>query len=401
MNTFNYLDRSLIGTLADPIGRELRISDTQFGIIGGVAFMLVYTLAALFLARWVDRGHPKRVALGSVALWSVMTSLCACAAGFLSLTMTRVGMALGEAGLIPAAQALLTQRFSSERLGTVLAILWIGTSLGDALAPAVAGLLNDAVGWRITFLILGPLGLLTLPLAALVIRRDSDLTRRRESSVPVPSARAAIEGLWSIRSYRLVWFGAALALVGPSAYGFYVVPYLMRAYQMSSGLVGEWLGPALIVAGIAGPPIGGLLFDRLNRVDPRAGFLVPATMPVVSAAFAVLAWHASYWQGAVCFYALAVFSHMLIVGPMYATVQRITAPSMRGISVAFFNMGMTLFGGIFGPLLAGFLSDLGSARFGVRSLGPALSFMAIFQVGAGITFAGAAASFGAERPRSV
>jgi MFS family permease len=400
INTFNYLDRSLIGTLADPIGRELRISDTQFGIIGGVAFMLVYTLAALYLARWVDRGHPKRVVLGSVALWSVMTCLCACATGFLSLAVTRVGMALGEAGLIPAAQALLTQRFSSERLGTVLAILWVGTSLGDALAPAVAGLLNDAVGWRTTFLILGPLALLILPLAALVIRRDSTSSTRGESRVTVPSTRAAIAKLWSIPAYRAFWLGAALALVGPSAYGFYVVPFLMRAHRMSSGLVGEWLGPALIVAGIAGPPLGGLLFDRLNRIDFKAGLLVPAIMPLLSGVFALFAWNASNWHAAVCFYALAVFSHMLIVGPMYATVQRITPPPIRGISVAFFNMGMTLLGGIFGPLLAGFLSDLGSTRFGNRSLGPALSCMALFQLSAGIAFAGAAASFGAERSRS-
>ena len=171
-NIFNYMDRSLIGTLADPIGRDLRISDTELGVIGGLAFMLVYTVAALFLARWADRGRAKTVILSSIAVWSLMTTLCAFASGFLSLVAARIGMALGEAGLVPAAQSLLARRFSSAQLGAVLATFWVGTSLGDALGPMAGGLLNDATGWRTTFLILGPLGLLSVPLGALVIRKD-------------------------------------------------------------------------------------------------------------------------------------------------------------------------------------------------------------------------------------
>ena len=389
-NVFNYMDRSLIGTLADPIGRDLRISDTELGIIGGLAFMLVYTVAALFLARWADRGRARAVILSSIVVWSLMTTLCAFASGFLSLIAARIGMALGEAGLVPAAQALLARRFSPAQLGAVLAAFWVGTSLGDALGPVAGGLLNDATGWRTTFLILGPVGLLSVPLIALVIRDDAVCGELQGSSAEAGPVTAAIRTLWSIRSYRLIWLGAALALTAPAAYGFYVVPFLMRAHQVSSGEAGAWLGPAIAIAGMVGTPTGGLLFDRLTRVSVRMGLLIPTLMPVCSAGFALLAWHAASWRATTVWYALAVFCHMLIVGPMYATVLRISPSSMRALSAALFNMGMTLLGGVIGPLLAGSFSDIASARWGPRSLTPALSLMALFQLGAGVAFGRAA-----------
>jgi predicted MFS family arabinose efflux permease len=397
INIFNYMDRSLIGTLADPISRELRISDTELGIIGGLAFMLVYTVAALVMARWADRGHAKTVILLSIAVWSLMTSLCAFASGFLWLLAARIGMAIGEAGLVPAAQTLLARRFSAAKFGAVIATFWAGTSLGDALAPVAGGLLNDAIGWRTTFLILGPLALSAIPLAALVIPGNAGSHERRSSPEEVRPVASAIRLLWSIRAYRLIWLGAALALAAPSAYGFYIVPFLMRAHQVSSGAAGAWLGPALAVAGVVGTLIGGTLFDRLTLLSMRAGLLVPAVMPVFSAMFAVLAWHASSWHATVVLYSLAAFSHMLIVGPMYAVIQLISPSNMRAMSVAFFNMGMTLMGGIVGPLLVGLLSDVASAQWGEHSLTPALSFMALFQVGAGVTFARAAWILGRGR----
>jgi MFS family permease len=397
INIFSYMDRGLVGALGDPIGRALHITDTELGLIGGLAFMPVYTVAALFLARLSDRGHARSVILASIALWSLMTSLCAFAHSFFWLAMTRIGMALGEAGLVPAAQALLARRFSAAKLGAVLSTFWIGTSLGDALAPMAAGLLNDATGWRMTFLILGPVALFTIPLAALVVVRDPDSDGLRSSSREPWAVGASIRTLWSIRSYPLIWSGAALALAAPIAYGFYIVPYLMRAHQVSSGVAGACLGPALAVAGVVGTLIGGLLFDGLTRLSTRAGLLVPTVMPVSSAIFAVLAWHAPSWQATVVLYSLAAFSHMLIVAPMYAMVQLISPTNMRAMSVAFFSMGMTLVGGIVGPLLVGLLSDVFSARWGARSLTPALSFMALFQVAAGVTFARAAWVLGRGR----
>jgi MFS transporter, Spinster family, sphingosine-1-phosphate transporter len=383
-NIINFTDRALIGALGEPIERDLHLTDSQLALIGGLAFMTVYTFMALPLARWADRGHRKQVLLVSVLLWCAMTALCGLAQSFHQLVLTRIGMAIGEAGVVPASLALLSERFSSNRLGTALAVFWIGTTIGDALGPLVGGWLNDIVGWRATFLILGPVGLVVVPLIAWFVREPAGFEDGGRLDTQAPSLMTSIRFLWSISCYRSLWIGSALMLTAASAYGLYVVPFFMRAHQITSGQVGALLGPLLVTAGILGAPLGGLIYDRLGHGRPERGLAIPIAALVVSGLFAVAAWQTPVWRAGVAYYALAVFCHMMLVAPTYALAQKLTPAEMRATSAAFLNMGMALLGSTLGPLAAGMMSDVLRPQWGVRSLAHALSLMAVFQ------FAGAA-----------
>src|SRR5436309_11418965 len=82
---FNFLDRQILGILAQPIKAELHLSDTEFGAIGGLAFALLYSLLGIPLAYLADRTSRSAVIAGSLALWSAFTALCGTAGGFSQL----------------------------------------------------------------------------------------------------------------------------------------------------------------------------------------------------------------------------------------------------------------------------------------------------------------------------
>ena len=81
---FNFIDRQIVNILAEPIARDLDLSDTQIGLMTGLAFALFYTVLGIPIARFADRGttsRPKVIAL-ALAVWSAMTALCGLAQNF-------------------------------------------------------------------------------------------------------------------------------------------------------------------------------------------------------------------------------------------------------------------------------------------------------------------------------
>jgi MFS family permease len=113
---FNFIDRQCMSILIVPIRHELNLSDTQIGVLTGLAFSLVYTLMAVPLARWADNGSRTRVIVLCLLVWSLMTAGSGLATGFVMLAILRMGVAIGEAGCVPTTTALLSDIFPATRL---------------------------------------------------------------------------------------------------------------------------------------------------------------------------------------------------------------------------------------------------------------------------------------------
>ncbi|MGN6819888.1 MAG: MFS transporter, partial [Sphingomonas sp.] len=105
--TFNFLDRQILGILAKPIQASLHLTDAQFGIIGGTAFAILYSVLGVPLALLADRVGKTRVIAGSLVVWSGFTALCGMATGFWSLFLSRLGVGVGEAGGVAPSYALI------------------------------------------------------------------------------------------------------------------------------------------------------------------------------------------------------------------------------------------------------------------------------------------------------
>src|SRR3546814_17069963 len=109
------------------------------GLIGGLTFTLVYTLASLPLATLADRWSAKRVLICSLFVWCGLTAVSGQARSALQFAGARIGVALGEAGCTPASHALIPKRLPVSRRHLAHDILLLGFTLGGILGLGPGG----------------------------------------------------------------------------------------------------------------------------------------------------------------------------------------------------------------------------------------------------------------------
>jgi MFS family permease len=154
--TLNFVDRQVIGILAGPIKADLGLSDTQLGVMGGVAFALFYSVLGIPLGLLSDRTSRSGVISVAIAVWSGFTALCGLATGFWSLFLARVGVGVGEAGGVAPSFALIADATPKEQRSRAIAIFALGSPIGSALGIFLGGWLATSVDWRWAFISLGP-----------------------------------------------------------------------------------------------------------------------------------------------------------------------------------------------------------------------------------------------------
>ena len=143
---FNYLDRFVLSLLMEPIKQELHLSDSQLGLLTGIAFALFYAVAGIPIARWADRGNRNTVVTVTTALWSAMVALFGLAGNFSQLLLVRVGVAVGEAGCLPPAQSLIADYFNRAERPRAMAIYWMCGPIATIIGYLGGGWLAETVG---------------------------------------------------------------------------------------------------------------------------------------------------------------------------------------------------------------------------------------------------------------
>jgi MFS family permease len=381
VNVINMMDRSLTGILGESIRLDLKLSDTQLGIIGGAAFVVVFSLFAVPMARIADRGLRKRVILGSIVVWCTMTTLVGFVSSFGQLIVARMGTAIGESGIVPASQALVSTQISPRRRGAALSILLFGGTLGAAAAPLIGGWVYGMLGWRGTFMVLGPCGLLLFPLVMWAVREHREVRIATASTAVAPKTTLlqTIRFLIELKSYRALWLGSALGFFATAAYLTYAGPFFIRSFGISTGEAGHYIALAFGVGSSGGVLTGGYLYDRFGKGSPGAGLRVPAITTMVAGLLGVLGWlSGSIAVTTLCFMA-ALFLSGLMGAAIYATALILAPAGMRATSAALFNMGLGLVGGSTGPFVTGLISDTLHPLAGTRALGYALAAAALVQ----------------------
>src|SRR5689334_24519637 len=87
--TFNFIDRTIIATIGQAIKVDLKITDTQLGLLGGLYFALLYTLLGIPLARLAERFNRVNIITAAIVIWSGFTALCGFAGNFTTLALYR------------------------------------------------------------------------------------------------------------------------------------------------------------------------------------------------------------------------------------------------------------------------------------------------------------------------
>ncbi len=367
---FNFLDRQIVNILAEPIGRDLKLSDTQLGLMTGLAFALFYTVLGLPIARYADRPTTDRGRLIAAALtiWSGMTALCGLAQNYVQLLMARIGVGVGEAGCTPAAHSLIADRVPPDRRSGAMAFYALGIPIGSLLGMMIGGYLADTLGWRKAFTLVGLPGIVMAVIVLLLVK-----DKGRAKSGPI-STQGGV-GMFSALGQLLRSPTYLLLLAGASASSFlsygkatWTTIFFQRSYGLSPGEVGFTFGLWGGLAGALGTWLGGWLADRYGRHDRRHIVTAPAIGMALAVPIAIAAYQSTDWRISLLLLMIPSVLNSLYYGPVYSSAQGLVPLHQRATSSALLLFGQNLIGLGLGPLFFGMLSDWIKPEYGADSV---------------------------------
>jgi len=371
----NFLDRQIINVLAEPIKRDLHLMDWQLGTITGLSFALLYSVAALPIARLADRGDRVRIVGLSILAWSLFTAATGAAGGFIQLLLLRVGVGVGEAGCQPPAQSLIVDYYPPQKQSGALGIFGLGKPVGAAIGLAAGGLLGAAVGWRWTLLIAGAPGVVIGLLVLLTLKepRRGAMAARKLGQAPLGMVMRELAGR---RSLMLLMLG--LALLSFTSYGVnaFMASFYLRVHGADLAHIGDRLGMAPLalvgvgmgvigaITGAFGSWFGGYLGDRWGARDARAYAWIPALSAVLSCAGYIAMFTVPGGGLSLAFYIAPAFMNNLWNGPALLAVQNLAGERARATALALVLFVGSALGLGLGPLTIGAMSDASAPTLG-------------------------------------
>jgi MFS family permease len=396
----NFLDRSVINILAEPIKHEFGLKDWQLGMLTGFYFAAFYSILSIPLARMADRGDRARMITVCLAVWSLFTVGCGLVRTYAQLAICRLLVGVGEAGGAPTSQALITDYAPKDKRASAMALYTIGIPIGSLLGLALGGLVLDRFGWRVAFLFAGAPGLLIAALTAVTLKepRKAFGASAADLARDAPPLGAALAEIFSKRAFVLTCLGAMLVAFVNYAQSAWLPSFFFRNHAADlSGLAkgfsvasgwrlgpAGFLGPAMGlvsgVAGIVGTLGGGWITDRAAKRDVRAYVTVQVVFTTVRLPLFLLAMIAPTVPLAL----LALGCQSLCTGiagaPAYASIQGMVQPRVRATASAIFLLGMNLVGLGLGPVSMGALSDYLAAHGHGAGGGLRLALLVISEV---------------------
>lgn len=368
---FNFIDRSILGILVQPIKEDLGVSDTLMGFLGGFVFAVFYTFLGIPIARLADNGVRRNVLAICLALWSGATALCGLAQNFIQLALARVGVAVGEAGGSPPAHSMISDMFPPSQRGTALSIYALGIPIGTMLGNLGGGWITEAFDWRTAFMVVGLPGIALAVIVRLTLREPprGGSEGRTVVDANAPTVKEALRYLASRRSFVLVALGCATHAFVTYGAGYWIAAMFARSHGWSTGEMGTALF-LLGFPGILGTFLGGYLADRLGARDMRWYTWLPAAGIVAYIPFSV----ASYLHSdpVIALWAMVIPNILggFFLGPSFAVTQGLVGLRMRAMASSVLLFVLNLIGLGFGPQVAGFLSDVLAANtdLGTESL---------------------------------
>jgi MFS family permease len=385
--TFNFIDRQIVGILAVPIKADLGLSDTQLGLMGGLAFALFYTGLGIPVAMLADRFSRTWIMTAALAVWSAMTAACGLTQNFAQLFMARLGVGVGEAGGVAPAYSLIADYFPPHQRARALSIYSFGIPIGSALGIVFGGLIASKIDWRFAFFAVGLAGIVLAPVFRLTVKEPP---RGRFDPVHAtrrpPGLRELLGTLATKPSFWLVSLGAACSSMMGYGLFFWLPSFFVRSYGLTLLDASLYFGAIVLLGGLVGIWAGGWLGDRLGRVQRTRYLQVPAVAFCATVPFYLLALFSP--NLALTFALLLVPTAMGLVwlGPVISVIQHLVRPDMRATASAVFLFINNLIGIGLGTWAIGALSDALSQQFGSESLRYSILAGTVFYLLAALLF---------------
>ncbi|HEF4763255.1 TPA: MFS transporter [Pseudomonas putida] len=372
---FSIMDRQVLSLLVGPIQQSLHVNDAWMGMLHGFTFAAFYSLAGLPIARLIDRGNRRTIIATGIGLWCLATAASGLATEFWHLLLARVGVAVGEAVLLPGAVSLISDLFVPHKRGRALGVFGAGGPLGvggGLLAtglvlgyfsahPLTLPLLGTLAPWQTTLMSIGLPGLFILLLMFGV--PEPRLNRvDRVTPTSVASGVPLNEVLGFLRANRRTFVAI---VVGMGCYnaavygnGAWVPSYLVREFGWTYAKAGTVMGLIMCVSS----PLGVLGASWLGEYWRRRGVAngnlrVAIGASIVLPLFATPLLLAPNAPTAMPFLALSAALWVCLFGIGPALIVEIAPAPMRGQFIALFTGVLNLLGVGVGPLAIGVITD--------------------------------------------
>lgn len=344
-NALNFVDRNLLAGFANFLKPDLNLTDTQYGLLTGLVFLVFYAVAGLFMGMLADLSHRPRLIAGAIALWSLLTAASGAARGFVSLAIPRALIGIGESALTPSAMSLLADKVPRERMGLASGFYYMGVPIGTGAGLLIAGYLGPAIGWRNCFYVVGVAGLL-LSLAFLFVREPRPKREAHHPKGPTFGAQINLLGGALKRSPALVATmcgGVALHFAVGAAQFDQLWFVAERGFERAE--IARLAGYITVVAGVAGNLCGGFIGDWWQRHMKSGRPMMLAWLMLVLIPMAFVYRLAS--PGTPIFFigmGIGVFQLAAFYGPTFSTVQDLAPPSARATVTAFYILCLNVIG---------------------------------------------------------
>ncbi len=371
--TCSFLDRVIVNTVGPAIIQELGLSDFEFGLLGGAAFALFYTVFGLPIARLAERFSRVNIIAICIALWSAMTALSGLAPNYAQLLLFRMGVGVGEGGSSPATHSLLSDHYAPSRRASALAIYSLGVPLGIMLGATGGGWIAQTFDWRTAFIVLGLPGLILALLVKITLREPARGRLEPEpatAGAKAPPLLAVIRQMLSQRSFPSLLSGFILTNFAAAGVNTFAPTYLVRTFHLGLAETGMLYGLVTGVSGVIGMLVGGFGADAAGRHDARWYAWAPAIGSLVAMPVYMLA----FTQGSALATAALFFVGGVMVSfyfaPTMAVVANLAEPRMRATAAALMFLFINIFGQGVGPTVMGAVSDF----MGKQVLAPGTAF---------------------------
>ena len=324
---------------------------------------------------------------------------CGVAATYPQLVGARMAVGIGEAGGVPPSYAIVTDYFPPGRRATALGIFNLGPPIGQALGVAFGASIAAAYSWRLAFVILGGVGVLTALLVVLLVRepRRGRFDDAKTSTGPA-GFKETVAMFFSRRALVLAALAAGTTQIITYGAGNFTTLFLIREKGMTLQEIAVYYALVVLFGMGGGIAISGRVIDYFTRRSKRAYAIIPAIALVFAVPPFIAFVGAPNWRLATLFLLGPAFFNYFYLSSVVALVQEEVAPHQRVLSGALLLLIMNFMGLGLGPTLVGAASDFFRANHYAHSLQLAFYALIPFYAVAIALFIWLARVLGREKP---
>ena len=370
LNALNVADRQGLAAVAPALKSDLRLTDTEMGLIQGLAFAIFHSLLGLPLARLAERRSRTRIVAASMAMFACFSALASQIRGFTALLVCRVGVSIGDAGLGPPVSSLLGDHYPANRRASATTIIWLGAPVGALLGSAVGGWTAQHSNWRNWFIGLAVPAALVALMAWLTLvepRRGSYDALPAEANGPdagdpdstaIPTFATAMRFLLSKPAMRHVLLGASFAAIALNGLGQFWPRYLIAVFHIGPAAAGRFLGLFAVVSMASGLALGGFGVGWAAKRDRRWYAWGPAIALALSMPLYEIGFLQPTLSRTLSLLVPAQIALFVFFTPTLTIAQNMVGATMRASSAFTAAIVISLVGTGLGPILVGAISDL-------------------------------------------